>query len=535
MLTRPAPTFDGFLDAMEDRGLLSAEAVARARAAHATTGRAADVVLVELGLMREGDVAARLSEVFGLPEATLSPATVATALIDEVGPDFFEANQILPLASGPDRLVVAVADPFDRGAVDVLGYQVDRPVEIRIVPRRRIVETLAALRGDVPAPRPADTGTGRDDVERLEDVAREAPVIRLVAQVIQQAVDRGATDIHIEPRSDQVSIRFRCDGMLDRIDTVPKAMHAGLSTRIKILARLNIAERRLPQDGRMRTTVRGQDVDLRVSVLPTVHGESFVLRVLDRTGGTLGLDALGYDAGAIASLKRLAHLPNGIVLITGPTGSGKTTTLYSVLRERLDDAVKIFTVEDPVEYRLDGVTQLQVDPAIDLTFSKALRSGLRHDPDIILIGEIRDPETAQIAIQSALTGHLVFSTLHTNSAAGALTRLLDMGIDSYLIGATVRAVAAQRLLRRLCGGCGGKGCAACGGRGYDGRTVTYEILPVTPSLAQAIGAGTTEAELHARAVADGLRPMAMHAAGLIEAGLTSRDEVHRVLDFGADA
>jgi general secretion pathway protein E len=465
---------------------------------------------------------------------------VDRALIDAVGLGFVETNQILPLALTEEAVVVAVADPFARAAVDVLSYQFDRPAELRVCPRSAIVEAIRALGPGTPdaarrAGHAADEAGEVGDIERLRDFAREAPIIRFVSQTIQQAVDRGATDIHIEPRSDHVCIRFRCDGMLDVVDTAPRAMHAGIATRIKILSRLNIAERRLPQDGRMRVAVRGQEIDLRVSVLPSVYGESFVLRILDRSGVTLSLDALGYDAGAIARLRALAHVPNGIILMTGPTGSGKTTTLYSVLRERQADDVKIFTVEDPVEYRLDGITQLQVDPAIDLSFARALRSVLRHDPDIILIGEIRDRETAQIAIQAALTGHLVLSTLHTNSAAGALTRLLDIGVDGYLIGATVRAVVAQRLLRRTCAGCGGAGCGACHGSGYAGRTVTYEIVEIGRELAAMISAGATEAQLHERALAQGLAPMAAHAARLAAEGTTTPAEVRRVLEPGWQA
>jgi general secretion pathway protein E len=532
-------TFADFLAFLEERRILTPEAVRRARHAQATTGHAADTVLIELGLTRETDLARHLSDFLGVPELRLTPDAVDRALVETVGLGFLETNQVLPLALSDEAVVVAVADPFARAAVDLISYQFDLPAALRIAPRSAIVEATRAL-SETAAPDIAradaadEADSHSDDVERLRDVAREAPIIRFVAQVIQQAVDRAATDIHIEPGADHIRIRLRCDGMLETVDTAPRAMHAGIATRIKILSRLNIAERRLPQDGRMRVSVRGQEIDLRVSVMPSVHGETFVLRILDKSGVTLSLDALGYDRAAIDRLKGLAHVPNGIVLLTGPTGSGKTTTLYAVLRERQDDDVKIFTVEDPVEYRLDGISQLQIDPGIDLTFARALRSVLRHDPDIILIGEIRDRETAQIAIQAALTGHLVFSTLHTNSAAGALTRLLDMGIDGYLIGATVRAVAAQRLLRRACPACGGRGCGTCHGSGFHGRTVTYEILEITPELATMISSGATESALQARALAQGLRPMAEHARSLVASGATTADEVRRVLELGLE-
>lgn len=530
--------FAGFLDWLEERGLLSREAVRRARSAQSSTAHAADTVLIELGLVREADLARHLAAFLQVPEAKLADAD--TGLAAEAGLAFVETNQVLPLRRTAEGIVVAVADPFALGPVEALGYHFDQPPRLEIAPRSAIAEAIRALGATAARPlgpdAEAEPGAEIDDIERLRDIAREAPIIRFVAQMIQTAVDTGATDIHVEPAADQVRIRFRRDGMLEAGEPAPRAMQAGIATRIKILSRLNIAERRLPQDGRMRVPVRGQEIDLRVSVLPSVHGESFVLRILDKSGVTLSLDALGYDPEAIARLRTLAQAPNGIVLLTGPTGSGKTTTLYSVLKLRQPDPVKIFTVEDPVEYRLEGITQLQVDPAIDLSFARALRSVLRHDPDIILIGEIRDPETARIAIQAALTGHLVFSTLHTNSAAGALTRLLDMGIDGYLIGATVRAVAAQRLLRRLCPDCGGRPravpCPGCRGSGYAGRTVTYEIMEVTPELGAMITGGATEAALQARAVAEGMRPMAEHAAGLVRAGATDLREVGRVLELG---
>jgi general secretion pathway protein E len=505
-------------------------------------------VLIELGLTREIDLARHLSSFLELPLMERIPAGTDPALIESVGMDFIESNQVLPLALSEDSIVIGVADPFARAASDLLGYHFDRKPELRIFPRSTIAEQIRLLKenGDGGLSSNLTIGGGNDtetdDIDRLRDFAREAPVIRFVAQVVQQAVDRGATDIHVEPTADHVRIRFRCDGLLVNAETAPKSMLAGIATRIKIMSRLNIAERRLPQDGRMRISVRGQEIDLRVSVLPSVHGETFVLRVLDRSGIDLSLDALGYDADAITKFRELANIPNGIILITGPTGSGKTTTLYSVLKERDARRVKIFTVEDPVEYRLDGITQLQVDPAIDLTFARALRSVLRQDPDVILIGEIRDRETAQIAIQAALTGHLVFSTLHTNSAAGALTRLVDMGIDGYLIGATIRAVVAQRLVRTTCIECQGANrapvtgndpaCSRCRGTGYSGRTVIYEIMEVSRELGAMISKGATEEELRDHARLSGILSMTKHAEKLVAQGITTREEVQRVLEFG---
>ncbi len=539
--------FSSFLEFMESRSVLSPEQVKRALKAHQSTNHPADIVLIELGLVREIELARHFCDFFGIEFREQLPQPVDQVLVDTAGMNFLETNMILPLTMDTESVVTAVADPFSSAAVDALGFQFDRKVQIGIFPRSTIVERLVELREAIAV---SDDQTAEviesvldvdvDDIERLRDIAREAPVIRFVSQIIQQAVDRGATDIHIEPRADNICVRFRHDGLLSVAETAPKSMHAGIATRIKILSRLNIAERRMPQDGRMRIAVRGQEIDLRVSILPSVHGETFVLRILDKSGVSLNLDSLGYDKAGIAHLKTLAQAPNGIILITGPTGSGKTTTLYSVLQERKSESVKIFTVEDPVEYRVSGVTQLQVEPQIDLTFARALRSVLRQDPDIILIGEIRDRETAQIAIQASLTGHLVFSTLHTNSAAGALTRLLDMGVDGYLIGATIRAVVAQRLVRQLCKVCDGRResagvtCGKCNGTGFSGRTVIYELLEVNKDIRNLISAGATEAQIRERAAAGGHIGLAENATMLIDSGITTREEILRVLELGGE-
>ncbi len=543
-IAEPRHSFDTFLTFLQEKGVLSPEAVLRATNAHTSTNHPADTVLIELGLTREKDLAAHLSEYLNQPLLEQIPDEIDSALIDQVGLNFLESNHVIPVALSAEHVTIALADPFLPEPINAISYLFDRPASLLIFPRAAIAEKIRQLSdgqemADKDSIEALDGEYDSDDIDRLRDFAREAPVIKFVSRIIQQAVDRGATDLHIEPMVDNVRIRFRCDGMLVLADTAPKSMHAGISTRIKILSRLNIAERRLPQDGRMRISVRGQEIDLRVSVLPSVHGETFVLRVLDRSGVDLKLDALGYDRRAISSLRDLINIPNGIVLVTGPTGSGKTTTLYSLLKERDASEVKIFTVEDPVEYRLDGITQLQVDPAIELSFARALRSVLRQDPDIILIGEIRDRESAQIAIQASLTGHLVFSTLHTNSAVGALTRLRDMGLDDYLIGATIRAVVAQRLVRKACPSCAihqeaavRSDCETCRGTGYSGRSVVYEIIEISPELAAKISAGAGEEELVRQAHQDGAISMARHARGLVETRVTTEDEVRRVLELG---
>lgn len=371
----------------------------------------------------------------------------------------------------------------------------------------------------------------------MRDIALEAPIINLVSAIAQSGFDSGATDIHIEPSQDRIRIRFRRDGLLSNSEFVPRSTLAGIATRIKILAGLNIVERRLPQDGRMRLALRGNEVDFRVSIIPSVHGETIVLRLLHAQVPSLDLATLGFDPPARDTIADIARSPNGVLIVTGPTGSGKTTTLYSLVKDLNKEGVKIFTIEDPVEYQMEGVTQLQVNAAVDLDFARALRSVLRQDPDIILVGEIRDRETAQIAIQAALTGHLVLTTLHTNDAAGAVTRLRDMGIEGYLISATLRGVIAQRLVRVLCSCAQGRSrghaeaaCPGCSGQGYSGRRAIYEVLRMGPTLATALQRGASEADVEQQAIDDGMIPIKTCAARLIRDGVTDQKEIARVLN-----
>jgi general secretion pathway protein E len=397
------------------------------------------------------------------------------------------------------------------------------------------------------------------DVERLRDIANEAPIIRLVNQIIASAVERGASDIHIEPGRDAVVVRLRLDGFLQQERVVPSTLKAALTTRIKIMARLDIAERRLPQDGRIKTAVRGVEIDVRVATLPTAFGESLVLRILDRSRVELDFSKLGLDAAVQSRLHELMSLPNGIILVTGPTGSGKTTTLYTALKELNRPELKLFTVEDPIEYQLGGINQIQVQPQIGFDFPAALRSILRQDPDIIMIGEIRDLETARIAVQASLTGHLVFSTLHTNSSVAAITRLIDIGIERYLLASTLAGVMAQRLVRRLCPSCArpaayrtevpsrlrwpipdsleldwssareAVGCAACHGTGYLGRTSVVELLVIDDEMREAIGRRSDDQRaLMSRARVAGFHTL--YESGLVKVALgeTTIEEVLRV-------
>ncbi|CDX21259.1 Type II secretion system protein E [Mesorhizobium plurifarium] len=533
---------EAFLALLESEKILTAHSVQRALGAASTSGHPFDTVMTELGLIGEQELASSLCRFLDVPMLAELPEPLSPQMLASVPLSYLKENAVLPLEMDDRQLVVAVADPFSSATIEALAFHWERTPSLRVLPRRMIGECIDRLERSAAEAVSVEAGSagpadfGSDDLERLKDFAREAPIVRFVADTIHRAVDAKATDIHIEPLEDHVRIRFRNDGMLSIVDTAPSAMLSGVSTRIKILSRLNIAERRLPQDGRMRIAVRGRDVDLRVSVIPSIHGEAIVLRILDRAGVELRLEKLGFDETAQAKIRQMSRAANGIVLVTGPTGSGKTTTLYSVLAECSRPDVKVFTVEDPVEYRMAGITQLQVNPAIDLDFATALRSILRQDPDIILLGEIRDRETAQIAIQAALTGHLVFSTLHTNSAAGALTRLRDMGVDGYLLGATIRGVIAQRLLRRVCPACQGAGnvapCKSCNGSGYSGRTVAYEILQVSPRIAALIDEGASELEVAKAASEAALIPIAAHAATLVERKVTTLEEVRRVIDLG---
>jgi len=365
-------------------------------------------------------------------------------------------------------------------------------------------------------------------VEDLLEMSDDAPIIRMLNALLTQAARDGASDIHIEPYERHSSVRFRVDGTLREVVQPNRALHAALISRLKIMADLDISEKRLPQDGRISLRIGTRAVDVRVSTLPSAHGERAVLRLLDKSGGTLDLASVGMQGDALARLQNLIAQPHGIILVTGPTGSGKTTTLYAALSQLDAHGSNIMTVEDPIEYELPGVGQTQVNAKIDLTFAKALRAILRQDPDVIMIGEIRDFETAQIAIQASLTGHLVLATLHTNDAASAVTRLTDMGVEPFLLSSSLLGVLAQRLVRKLCTSCAGKGCEACGQTGYQGRTGVFELLVTDDAIRAQIHNRTSEAEIRDAALKAGMTLMREDGERLVRAGITSREELMRV-------
>jgi general secretion pathway protein E len=439
-----------------ERGKLKESDLARAERIHAESPDGTlTALLARLGLVSERDLAEAWAETLRLPllsvkDAPDKPPETTLSL------RFMKQHHVVPIGERDGALELAVADPGDPYPLQAVSLAAAKPVVLRIALRSEIDDLIerwygqgrSAL-GAIVEGMDGEGGGGEDDIEHLRDLASEAPVIRLVNLLIQRAVEARASDIHIEPFENRLKVRYRIDGVLHEVEAPPASSTAAVISRIKIMARMNIAERRLPQDGRIMLRVQGKELDLRVSCIPTSFGESVVMRILDRGNVVLDFGALGFDESTLPEFLRVLEQPHGILLVTGPTGSGKTTTLYTALSRINTPDRKIITVEDPVEYQLEGINQMQVKPGIGLDFAGALRSIVRQDPDVIMIGEMRDLETCRIAIQSALTGHLVLSTLHTNSAAGGLTRLLDMGVEDYLLASTVNAIVAQRLVRRL--------------------------------------------------------------------------------------
>ncbi|MBI1980970.1 MAG: type II/IV secretion system protein [Methylocystis sp.] len=533
----------------------------RSQRAARQSGERFDHVLTKLGLVSEADLCLHLAKFLRIPPLEASDAPLEPPLRDIIPEKFIRANGLLPLMAQGERLVLGVTDPFDLEPVEALAYSTGYQIELRLATPAQFEKAWASLYGarqDGVSLVDCDSRAGEAsefDLQRLRDIANEAPVVRRVNQIVADAIEARASDIHIEPSLEAVQVRYRIDGALRTADTLPPGLKAAIASRIKIMARLDIAERRLPQDGRIKLAIRGVDIDFRVSTLPTAHGESIVLRILDRSQVALDFDTLGFERKTTAQLRKVMRNPNGIVLVTGPTGSGKTTTLYTALKEITTPDVKVFTVEDPIEYQLAGVNQVQVQPAIGLDFPNTLRAILRQDPDVIMIGEIRDGETAKIAIQASLTGHLVFSTLHTNSAAASITRLIDMGVEDYLIASTVKAVLAQRLVRRLCPHCAmpletreqmraqfigeafatgperfssPKGCPQCRNLGYSGRSTIAELLIMNKRMQRLVCENAPDATLEAAAREDGMTTMYHCGMGKAWRGETSIEEVARV-------
>ncbi len=559
VLVQDAPPMDRLARLLVERGQCDPRTLERGRRVAEESGQRLDAVLIQLGMITERVLAEALSEMLGLRLAHPERYPADALLADRLTARFLRAARAIPVALENDCLVVATADPIDDFAPAAIAAATGRRVVLEVAVPIELDAAFHRLYPDGPAD--AETAAGEaepleEDAERLKDMASEAPVIRLVNQLISRAVETRASDIHLEPFEDRLRVRYRYDGVLHEAESQPSRMTAAITSRIKIMARLDIAERRLPQDGRIKLAVRGTEIDFRVSTIPSLYGETVVLRVLDRSTVAFDYGKLGLAKNVIAPWNRALELPNGIVLVTGPTGSGKTTTLYTGLLALNSVARKIVTVEDPIEYQLGGINQVQVKPQIGLNFSTLLRSILRQDPDVIMVGEIRDLETAQIAVQAALTGHLVLSTVHTNSAAATITRLRDMGLEDYLMTAVLRGVLAQRLVRRLCVECRTEadapaelverfglqalaghgdpvrlwhpvGCPACRGTGYRGRQAIAEFLQPDAAIERLVFARADHTEIERAAVAAGMTTM--FEAGLRAAlgGDTTIEEVVR--------
>src|SRR5712671_1746339 len=551
-----------------ESGAIDRRTLDRARRVASETGGRLDQVLTQLGLMSDRGLAEALAELIAAPVVVASDYPDRPLFHDCLKAKFLRRARALPIAATDDRATLAMADPLDVFTRDAVAAALGRPVAIAVAIPVELEAALDRLYAELAESGYAeemlyevlpDAEPAEEDAERLKDLASEAPVIRLVNQLIARAVETRASDVHLEPFPDRLRVRYRYDGVLHEIEPPPVRLQAAIISRIKIMARLDIAERRLPQDGRIKLTVRGHEIDFRVSTIPSLHGETVVLRVLDRTAVQFDYTKLGLPVDIRQGVERALELPNGMVLVTGPTGSGKTTTLYTGLLRLNTVARKIVTVEDPIEYQLTGINQIQVKPQIGLNFANLLRSILRQDPDVIMIGEIRDLETAQIAVQAALTGHLVLSTLHTNSAASTMTRLRDMGLEDYLMTATLKAVLAQRLVRRLCPLCktaepapaalierfglerlaAGKaitlyhhhptGCPECRGTGFRGRRAIAELLVPNRTIDQLIFDGAGDAAIERTAVEEGMRPIFDSGMLAVLEGDTTIEEVVRCI------
>ncbi|MCY2928270.1 MAG: GspE/PulE family protein [Planctomycetota bacterium] len=522
------------------------------------------VVIKAIGAVQALETRARYH---GMPFQRVAPADVDPAVLNLLPVDYVKNKLVMPICWQNEKILIGVSDPADIFLIDDVKLRVRKPVAMVVIPREDILRVMSEA-GAGPGSHVEDiikdiaedavevVESKAEEVTDLEKIAGESPVIRYVNYLIASAVAEGASDIHIEPGEKRLRIRCRIDGVLSEQQAPPATMHAAIVSRLKIMADLNIAERRLPQDGRIRAVIRGRSVDLRVSTLPTVHGEKCVIRILDNRSITVGLESLGMNEQMLANFRKEIFKPHGIVLVTGPTGSGKSTTLYSALQVMDAETQNIATVENPVEYELATICQVNVHESIGMTFSAALRSLLRQDPDIIMIGEIRDEETARIAVQASLTGHLVLSTLHTNDAPSSITRLINIGVEPYLISAAVNAALAQRLARRICPNCRqaetslreservylekhkadlkqtfrGAGCDRCRHTGYKGRVGLFELLQLDDEIRDIISRNASLNELRQSANAHGMWTLLQDGLSKIASGQTTVEEVMRITE-----
>jgi general secretion pathway protein E len=531
-----------------DRGLIDSGDFDRALELQSERKERLSKVLVDLGYVAQRDATAAMAELIGLPLAVLGEPPAAPELAS-LNAAFLRRILAFPVSMEDGAVAVAMADPLNYAAISSLETSLHLEVRPQLASEQEILDAIDRYYAV-----PADTANAaglaageEEDLEHLRDMASEAPVIRLVNAMIAQAIEKRASDIHVEPFEKEFRVRFRVDGVLFEQERPPREMKAAITSRLKLMASLNIAERRLPQDGRIKIRILGREVDLRVSTLPTLYGESVVMRLLDRSAGDFyDLRRLGFDDRMLERMEHFTSLPHGIFLVTGPTGSGKSTTLYSALKRINTSERKIITIEDPVEYQMDGINQIHVNPQIGLTFAAGLRHIVRQDPDVIMVGEIRDRETADIAIRAALTGHLVFSTLHTNDAPSAVTRLTDMGVENYLITSSVVAILAQRLVRLICRNCRepgertltpwgeeietfrGRGCAECNGAGYKSRAGIFEMMQMNDELRRLVMANADASRITEAARHNGMGSLREDGWAKAKRGVTTPAEVMRV-------
>ena len=546
------------------RKLITEDQLVEARRIAAEKNHALGRVLIEEGLVTEGSLFSILAELLNLTFVDLSDIKIDPSAASLVSEGVARRHNLIPIAFDGPRLVVAMADPANVVAIDDIRAMTKHEVRQVVATKADVINAInrsyrldSAAEGLVEEAT-AEGGAEQDLESQLESAgAEDAPIIKLVNLLISQAVNDRASDIHIEPEANGVRVRYRIDGVLHEVMNPPKAVQAGMASRLKIMADINIAERRKPQDGRISLTVQGKQIDIRVATLPTVYGEKLVLRILDKSSVLLHLGDLGFSAQNYQRFQESYRKPYGQILVTGPTGSGKSTTLYATINILNRPEVNIITVEDPVEYRLPGINQIQTNPKAGLTFASALRSILRSDPDIVLIGEIRDSETAQISTEAALTGHLVLSTLHTNDAPSAMTRLVEMGIEPYLVGSALDCVVAQRLARKLCARCKepyvptekeltcatirfdpavdlpklyrAAGCSTCGNTGYKGRLALHEVMTVTEDIERLTVENAPSETIKKVAIEQGMRTLRDDGMEKVVSGATSIEEVLRVV------
>jgi general secretion pathway protein E len=532
-----------------ERRLITQEDLDRALELQRERGDKIGRILVDMGFIATRDVLAALADQLQVPLLAIDGPPAISPETEPLSPKFLRQFRCLPVALHDHTVTLAMADPLDFETRSTVEACTGLAVRAGIAQEQEILDAIDRYYGQAEkSDTPIEAGDGdSEDLEHLRDMASEAPVIRLVNAMIGQAVEKRASDIHIEPFEKEFRIRFRIDGVLQNQDPPPRELKAAMISRVKLMAKLNIAERRLPQDGRIKIKTLGREVDLRVSTLPTLYGESVVMRLLDRSAGDFyDLERLGFDAHMLSRMEYYTSLPHGIFLVTGPTGSGKSTTLYSALKRINQTDKKIITIEDPVEYQMDGINQIHVNPQIGLTFAAGLRHIVRQDPDVIMVGEVRDRDTADIAIRASLTGHFVYSTLHTNDAPSAITRLTDMGVENYLITSSLVAVLAQRLVRVICPSCKegaghrvtpegesietykGAGCENCYGTGFRGRVGIFELMELNEELRASIMRNEDASKITVLARKHGMRNLREDGWMKVRRGVTTADEVMRV-------